>query len=90
MSRVNNQKEKVYVTHHIQQQASDLASLIIEKDAYIYICGDGNSMAKDVHRALVNALQKWGVENLAQQDFDAEEYLSQMKLRNRYLLDIWS
>ena len=50
------------------------------------MCGDGNHMAKDVHRALVDALTEHGDMGEA----EAEELLKDLKARRRYALDIWS
>ena len=54
LSRV--QAYKVYVTHKIQEDGDKLAELILNQQAYIYICGDGNQMAKDVESVLKESL----------------------------------
>jgi sulfite reductase (NADPH) flavoprotein alpha-component len=52
----------------------------------VYICGDGNHMAKDVNLALKEVLGEYG--NLS--EGEVEEVVEGMKLRRRYVLDIWS
>jgi len=78
--------EKVYVTHRLSERGAEMASLILNMGGYVYICGDGNKMAKDVHSALVSMLSVHG--NLTAPE--AEKVLSEMKSRRKYVLDIWS
>lgn len=85
MSRVTS--EKIYVTHRLQNRAVEVAELIVDKKASIYICGDGNAMAKDVYRTLVNILS---VHNTIGSVSNAEAFLTDMKANDRYLQDIWS
>lgn len=78
--------QKVYVQDKLTESgnAERLLNLIMEQNASIYVCGDGNAMAKDVKNAVVKLLgQKLGAE-------DAAAYLESMKNQNRFLLDIWS
>ena len=84
MSRVG--AEKIYVTHKILENGNEVAKLVLNEGAYIYICGDGNKMAKDVHIALVKLLS----ENGCGDDAGAQSYLDEMKTRRRYIIDIWS
>lgn len=84
MSRVG--AEKVYVTHKLLENGKDVANFLLNKGAYIYICGDGNKMAKDVHAALVKLLTDHGCDD----ETSAQAYLDEMKTRRRYILDIWS
>eukprot|EP00601_Ochromonadales_sp_CCMP2298_P000909 CAMPEP_0173173904 /NCGR_PEP_ID=MMETSP1141-20130122/3074_1 /TAXON_ID=483371 /ORGANISM="non described non described, Strain CCMP2298" /LENGTH=757 /DNA_ID=CAMNT_0014096005 /DNA_START=86 /DNA_END=2357 /DNA_ORIENTATION=+ len=79
------QEQKVYVTHKIRERGAEVARLILQEGAHVYICGDGNRMAKDVNLALREVLGRFG-------QLDAEEVdavIEQMKLRRRYVLDIW-
>lgn len=78
--------EKVYVTHKLKENGSKIAQSIVHEGGYIYICGDGNSMAKDVYNAIKQILQDH--ESLSEEE--AEEALDDMKLRRRYIMDIWS
>ena len=78
--------EKVYVTHKLKEKGADLARQILHEGGYVYICGDGNSMAKDVYAAIRHVLQEHG--SLSEEQ--AEETLEDLKLRRRYILDIWS
>nr|XP_031857384.1 uncharacterized protein CI109_007206 [Kwoniella shandongensis]KAA5524456.1 hypothetical protein CI109_007206 [Kwoniella shandongensis] len=47
---------KVYVQDLIHESASELAPLILEKRAYVYICGDAKSMSKAVEERLMQML----------------------------------
>jgi sulfite reductase alpha subunit-like flavoprotein len=71
-----------------EESASRLQTLILEKDASVYVCGDGNAMAKDVQKALTEILSK------RMHDEGGEEaaklYIDKMKSENRYLQDIWT
>jgi methionine synthase reductase len=84
MSRVG--PEKVYVTHKLKQRGAEVARLILEDGAHVYICGDGNHMAKDVFGTMRALLCEHG--SLSEQEADA--LLQDMKLRRKYILDIWS
>jgi NADPH-ferrihemoprotein reductase len=47
---------KVYVQDLLWNERIDLAPLILEKRAYIYICGDAKQMAKSVEEKLMRML----------------------------------
>ena len=47
---------KVYVQDLIWDARAELAPLILEKRAYIYICGDAKSMSKSVEEKLIQML----------------------------------
>lgn len=78
--------EKVYVTHRLRSKASQIARWILEDGAHVYICGDGNQMAKDVYAAIKAILCEHG--RLSEEETEA--MLQDLKLRRRYILDIWS
>jgi sulfite reductase alpha subunit-like flavoprotein len=61
---------------------ASLVHLLLEEHAAVYICGDGNQMAKDVQNALVKIISPH-VE-------DAPAHLERMKKQRRLLLDIWT
>lgn len=83
MSRVG--PSKVYVTHRIAEQGAELCKLL-QLGAAVYVCGDGNNMAKDVYAAFKGVLIKDG----SMSETQAEEMLQDMKQRRRYVMDIWS
>jgi len=78
--------EKVYVTHRLLSKAAQIARWILEDGAHVYICGDGNQMAKDVYAAIKSILCEHG--RLTEEETEA--MLQDLKLRRRYILDIWS
>lgn len=78
--------EKVYVTHKILERGAEIAKYILQEGGYVYICGDGNSMAKDVNAAIKSVLKEHG--GLTEEQVDTT--IDEMKLRRKYVLDIWS
>lgn len=65
--------------------AARLQSLILEKNAAVYICGDGNAMAKDVQCALTEIIGK-----ASGGEEGGKKYVEKMKEEKRYLVDIWT
>jgi sulfite reductase (NADPH) flavoprotein alpha-component len=84
MSRV--QEHKVYVTHKLRARGAELARLILNEGAYIYVCGDGNCMAKDVNSTLLEIFKSHGEMGEA----EAADLIATLKIKRRYSQDIWS
>jgi len=53
-------QKQIYVQDKIQEQAAFIYDLL-EKGAYIYVCGDAKSMAPAVHRTFANIVQTEGI-----------------------------
>ena len=79
--------KKVYVQSLMRDDAAALAKILATKDGRVYVCGDGNNMAKDVHAALAHALV---AAKAAPDEAAALKALGDLKEQGRYLLDIWS
>ncbi|RBW65806.1 assimilatory sulfite reductase (NADPH) flavoprotein subunit [Vibrionales bacterium C3R12] len=79
-----DQHEKVYVQHRILEQAEQVWQWLSD-GAYLYVCGDANRMAKDVHDALIVVAQQQG--NLSREQ--AEEYVSDLRKAKRYQRDVY-
>jgi sulfite reductase (NADPH) flavoprotein alpha-component len=79
-----DQREKIYVQHRIWEQRTELFRWI-EDGAALYVCGDANAMAKDVHTALIRAIadQSGGDEVAATAKLDS------LRRDNRYLRDVY-
>ncbi|MDQ0246355.1 sulfite reductase (NADPH) flavoprotein alpha-component [Bacillus fengqiuensis] len=76
--------EKVYVQHRMLEQGKELFKWL-EEGAAVYVCGDKNNMAKDVHNALIEVIEKEG--NMSREK--AEEYVADMKKQKRYQRDVY-
>eukprot|EP00803_Ostreobium_quekettii_P006467 evm.model.scf_808.6 EVM.evm.TU.scf_808.6 scf_808:25755-30501(-) len=77
---------KVYVQHRIKEFADEVFDMAITQAGYVFVCGDGASMAKDVHDCLLAILQSAG--RLTGQE--AVTKLAEMSKERRYVRDIWS
>ncbi|OCF37507.1 NADPH-ferrihemoprotein reductase [Kwoniella heveanensis BCC8398] len=78
---------KVYVQDLIHGMRSELAPLILEKRAYIYICGDAKSMSKSVEEKLMNMLAE---AKGGKPEVEGAKELKMLKERNRLMTDVWS
>lgn len=79
-----DQAEKLYVQHRLREQGRDIYDWL-ERGAHVYVCGDGQRMATDVHQALVDVIAEQGGRSAQQ----AVEYLEAMKLAKRYQKDVY-
>jgi NADPH-ferrihemoprotein reductase len=80
-----DQPQKIYVQHRLQEQGQDLWQLL-QKGAYIYVCGDAKSMARDVNQTFVNM----GVEFGGMDNIKAQDYVKSLRTTGRYQEDVWS
>ena len=58
-----DQPEKIYVQHRLAQHADEIRGWV-DDGAHIYVCGDEKAMARDVDKALVDALGEPRLEEL--------------------------
>jgi sulfite reductase (NADPH) flavoprotein alpha-component len=79
-----DQPEKVYVQDRIWEQRRDVIDWL-EGGAHLYVCGDGNAMAKDVRAALVRAYAD--VKALTPEA--AEQSVRDLERGKRYLTDVY-
>ncbi|OUS71552.1 sulfite reductase [NADPH] flavoprotein, alpha-component [Pseudoalteromonas sp. A601] len=79
-----DQADKVYVQDKLRQNSKDVFAWL-EAGAHIYICGDANRMAKDVHNALIDIIS----ENTGKSFEDADQYLKDLRSANRYQKDVY-
>ncbi|ETN02337.1 hypothetical protein, variant 1 [Phytophthora nicotianae INRA-310] len=80
-----DQDEKHYVQHDLRDNVELVADILLGSDGYVFVCGDGMAMAKDVHAALVGILTERA--GLSQED--AELKLRELGTQHRYVRDIW-
>lgn len=76
--------KKVYVQHKIAARSKEINELL-EKGAFIYVCGDASRMARDVQNTFVEILTKErGVTTER-----ATDLIRSFKIQNRYQEDVW-
>jgi sulfite reductase (NADPH) flavoprotein alpha-component len=79
-----DQAEKIYVQDRLKEQASEVFSWL-ERGAHLYICGDADRMAKDVHNTLLEIIAEHGKLSTEQ----AEDYLKSLRSNKRYQKDVY-
>lgn len=79
-----DQATKVYVQHRLIEHGREVFEWL-DSGAHVYVCGSGQSMAKDVHRALAAVIAEHGGVSAEA----AEERLAEMKSAGRYHKDVY-
>ncbi|PSW10487.1 assimilatory sulfite reductase (NADPH) flavoprotein subunit [Photobacterium sanctipauli] len=79
-----DQAEKVYVQHRLLEHAAGVWQWL-QDGAHLYVCGDANRMAKDVHDALVTIAEQQGQYSREQ----AEQYFNELRKSKRYQKDVY-
>ena len=76
----------MYVQHKLWEKRVQVASWIAGRGAYLYVCGNAKSMAKDVEEMLFSILQDQHVVSSYE---EARSYLAHMRRGGRYALDVY-
>src|SRR5580704_7562326 len=79
-----DQQEKVYVQDRLWERRRDVVGWL-DNGAFLYVCGDAKSMAKDVRAALVRAYAD--VKALAPEA--AERAVAELECDKRYMQDVY-
>ena len=80
-----DQEAKIYVQHRMLEQGAELWRWIEEEGAYVYVCGDAQHMAPDVHAALLRvAAERGGLNEDA-----AAEFVLELQQQRRYQRDVY-
>jgi len=79
------QKEKIYVTHRLQQEKQLVYDLIHEKHGNLYLCGPGGAVPPQVRKAVIDAIRDCGKHS---QEY-AEKYVEEMQINGRYNVEAW-
>lgn len=77
--------QKVYVQHRLMENGEEMWGLL-EKGAYIYVCGDAKVMARDVNQTFVRFAQQFG----GLEEEKAHDYIKNLRNTGRYQEDVWS
>jgi sulfite reductase (NADPH) flavoprotein alpha-component len=77
-------EQKIYVQDRMREVGRDLWSWLAE-GAHVYVCGDARHMARDVERALVDVVAKFGVRSTN----EAVAFVADLKKSGRYQQDVY-
>ena len=79
-----DQADKFYVQHRIREHGRELFGWL-EGGASVYVCGDAERMAPDVHAALIDVVATHGKRSAD----DATDYLNELAQAKRYARDVY-
>lgn len=79
-----DQADKVYVQHRLRDNARDVYAWL-QEGANLYVCGDADRMAHDVHQALTDIVKEQG----GLGDDAAADYLKTLQKEKRYQRDVY-
>jgi sulfite reductase (NADPH) flavoprotein alpha-component len=79
-----DQADKIYVQHRMQEQAADLYAWL-QDGAYVYVCGDADKMAADVHATLLDIVSRQG----GKDPEAAQAFLDDLQSNKRYQRDVY-
>jgi sulfite reductase (NADPH) flavoprotein alpha-component len=79
-----DQENKIYVQHRLLEQGKEVYAWL-EDGATLYVCGDANRMAPDVHEALLAIVAREGGMSHEQ----ADEYIKRLQHEKRYQRDVY-
>jgi sulfite reductase alpha subunit-like flavoprotein len=79
-----DQRKKVYVQDLIRQEGR-LIKQLLDKDAFIIVCGSSGNMPKQVREAFIDVLVEHGRSSRE----EAEKRLEDMGKNGRYLQEVW-
>jgi sulfite reductase (NADPH) flavoprotein alpha-component len=76
--------QKVYVQQRLREQGAEIFRWL-ESGAHLYVCGDAERMAPDVHAALIELVATHGGRSRQ----EAEVYVAGLVSARRYLRDVY-
>jgi sulfite reductase (NADPH) flavoprotein alpha-component len=79
-----DQDQKIYVQDRLRENGAEVWKWLND-GAHVYVCGDAQRMAPDVHAALMDIVRRHGSHSEEQ----AVEYLAQLQRDRRYQRDVY-
>ncbi len=79
-----DQGQKVYVQNRLREKGREVYAWL-EGGAHLYVCGDAQRMAPDVHAALIDIFATHG----GKSQEDARAHLETLREQQRYLRDVY-
>jgi len=79
-----DQADKIYVQHRLLERGADVYDWI-QGGAHVYVCGDADRMARDVHAALLEIARDQG----GLSEDGARQWLDDLAAQGRYARDVY-
>ena len=75
-----------YVQDNLRSHAAEVADLVFNNGAVVYICGDADNMAKNVYDTFLEIVQEYKKVDIKQ----ARQEMMKLRENKQYLEDIWT
>lgn len=77
--------DRRYVQHLVNDHATEVAALLLDRSSFVFVCGDAKRMARDVRESLEQILCHSG----GLTPSSASDHIKRMIASQRYLEDVW-
>ena len=79
-------EHRVYVQHLLKENSALISNMILNDDAYVFVCGDASKMAKDVESTIIELIALHSKMSL----IESTKYVQNMKDAEKYNIDCWN
>ena len=86
ISDLASQPPPKYVQDNLRSHAAEVADLVLNKGAVVYICGDADNMAKNVFDTFLEIIQEFKGIDIT----EARKEMLKLRENKQYLEDIWT
>ena len=75
-----------YVQDNLRRHSAEVAQLVFEKGAVVYICGDADNMARNVYDTFLEIVKEYKAIDIT----EARKEMMKLRENKQYLEDIWT
>ena len=86
VEELQNSPRAKYVQDNLRRHSTEVAQLVFEKGAVVYICGDAGNMARNVYDTFLEIVKEYKAIDIT----EARKEMMKLHENKQYLEDIWT
>lgn len=86
VDELQNSPRPKYVQDNLRCHSAEVAQLVFEKGAVVYICGDADNMARNVYDTFLEIVKEYKAIDIT----EARKEMMKLRENKQYLEDIWT